>query len=54
MSKAGSTLIGSVSHEVGSYGPSLVHLGLAILRGQTVAPYNYVEHKMVTPQTLAN
>ena len=53
MSKAGSTLIGSVSHEVGSYGPSLVHLGLAILRGQTVAPYNYVEHKMVTPQTLA-
>jgi ribose transport system substrate-binding protein len=54
MSKAGSTFIGSVSHEAGSYGPSLVHLGLALLRGQTVPPYNYVEHKMVTPQTLAN
>jgi ribose transport system substrate-binding protein len=52
MKKPGSPLIGSVSHEAGSYGPNLVHLGLAILRGQTVAPYNYVGHKMVTPQSL--
>jgi len=52
MSKPGSPLIGSVSHEASAYGPSLVHLGLALLRGQTVAPYNYVDHKMVTPQTL--
>jgi ribose transport system substrate-binding protein len=29
-----------------------VHLGLSILRGQTVPPYNYVEHKMVTPESL--
>jgi ribose transport system substrate-binding protein len=48
-----SPLIGSVSHEAVSYGPNLIHLGLALLRGQTVAPYNYVVHKMVTPQTLA-
>jgi len=54
MSKASSPLIGSVSHEAGSYGPSLVHLGLSILRGQTVAPYNYVVHKMVTPETIAH
>jgi ribose transport system substrate-binding protein len=53
MTKASSPLIGSVSHEAGSYGPALVHLGLALLRGQTVAPYNYVAHKMVTPQSLA-
>jgi len=53
MRKASSPLIGSVSHEAGSYGPNLIHLGLAILRGQTVAPYNYVAHKMVTPQSLA-
>ena len=53
MKKAASPLIGSVSHEAGSYGPNLIHLGLSILRGQTVAPYNYVEHKMVTPQSLA-
>ncbi len=52
MGKASSPLIGSVSHEAGSYGPALVHLGLALLRGQTVPPYNYVIHKMVTPQTL--
>jgi ribose transport system substrate-binding protein len=54
MKKKGSPLIGSVSHEAGSYGPSLIHLGLSLLRGQTVAPYNYVAHKMVTPRTLAN
>jgi len=54
MRKATSPLIGSVSHEAGSYGPNLIHLGLALLRGQTVAPYNYVAHKIVTPQSLAN
>jgi ribose transport system substrate-binding protein len=53
MGQVSSPLIGSVSHEAGSYGPNLIHLGLALLRGQTVAPYNYVAHKMVTPQILA-
>ena len=53
MRKASSAMIGTVSHEGGSYGPNLIHLGLALLRGQTVAPYNYVAHKMVTPQSLA-
>lgn len=53
MRKLRSPLIGSMSHEAESYGPALVHLGLAILRGQTVAPYNYVESKMITPSTLA-
>jgi ribose transport system substrate-binding protein len=52
MSNGASPLIGSVSHEASSYGPSLVHLGLSILRGQTVPPYNYVAHKMVTPESL--
>ena len=54
MSNGASPLIGSVSHEAGSYGPSLIHLGLSILRGQTVPPYNYVEHKMVTPESIAH
>lgn len=47
-----SPLIGSVSHEPSSYGPSLIHLGLSLLRGQTVPPYNYVTHKMVTRTSL--
>ncbi len=50
----GSPFIGSVSHEANAYGPSIIQLGLALLRGQTVPPYNYVQHKMVTPQSLAN
>lgn len=49
MSNKDSPLIGSVSYEAGSYGPSLLHLGLALVRGQTVAPYNYVSHKIVGP-----
>ncbi|RXH55235.1 substrate-binding domain-containing protein [Granulicella sibirica] len=46
-----SPLIGSVSHETSSYGPSLIHLGLSLLRGQHVPPYNYVDHKMVLRDT---
>ncbi len=53
MRKDKSPLIGSVSHEASSYGPSLIHLGLSLLRGQTVAPYNYVAHKMVTRESLS-
>jgi ribose transport system substrate-binding protein len=52
MRKDGSPLIASVSHETSSYGPSLIHLGLSLLRGQTVPPYNYVEHKLVTRESL--
>ena len=52
MKKAKSPLIGSVSHEASSYGPSLMHLGLSLLRGQMVAPYNYVSHKMITRESL--
>ncbi|MEO6801881.1 MAG: substrate-binding domain-containing protein [Granulicella sp.] len=51
--KVRSPLIGSVSHEVSSYGPSLIDLGLALLRGQMVQPYNYVEHKLVTREKLS-
>jgi ribose transport system substrate-binding protein len=48
MAAPGSPLIGSVSHEAQSYGPRLIHLALAILGGQRVPPYNYVEHRLVT------
>ena len=45
-------LIGSVSHEAQTYGPRLIQLGLAILRGGAVPPYNFVSHKLVTPASL--
>jgi ribose transport system substrate-binding protein len=47
-----SPMIGSVSHETSSYGPSLIHLGLSLLRGQTVPPYNYVTHRVITRASL--
>ena len=52
MNRAASPLIGSMSHEANQYGPQLIHLGLAILRGDSVAPYNYVAHRLVTANTL--
>jgi ribose transport system substrate-binding protein len=52
MRKRGSPLVGSVSHEASHYGPRLIHLGLLILRGETVAPYNYIAHRLVTPASL--
>jgi ribose transport system substrate-binding protein len=48
MALENSPLIGSVSHEAQTYGPSLIQLALALLGGQRVAPYNYVEHRLVT------
>ena len=54
MREPDSPLIASVSHEASSYGPKLILLGLAILSGQRVAPYNYVEHKLVTAESIRN
>jgi ribose transport system substrate-binding protein len=47
-----SAIIGSVSHEVESYGPRVIQLGISLMRGYTVPPYNYVRHRVVTPETL--
>ena len=52
MRRRNSPLVGTVSHETSSYGPSLMSLALALLRGQTVAPYNYVVHRLVTRKML--
>jgi ribose transport system substrate-binding protein len=49
-----SALIGSISHEVETYGPRLIQLGISLLRGYTVPPYNYVRHKAVTAETLSS
>jgi ribose transport system substrate-binding protein len=53
MQSGKSAIIGSVSHEVETYGPRLIQLGIALLRGYTVPPYNYVRHRVVTPETLS-
>lgn len=47
-----SPLIASISHETNAYGPNLMQLGLALLKGQIVPPYNYVTHKLVTRESL--
>lgn len=45
-------LIASISHEAHTYGPRLIQLGITLLRGNTVPPYNYVQHRVMTPDTL--
>ena len=52
MKSGQSALIGSVSHQAETYGPRLIQLGISILRGHAVPPYNYVRHKVVTPEML--
>lgn len=47
-----SAIVGSISHEAESYGPRLIQLGISILRGYTVPPYNYVHHRAVSPDSL--
>lgn len=47
-----SALIGSISHEADTYGPRLIQLGVSMLRGYAIPPYNYVRHKIVTPESL--
>ncbi|HUX44839.1 MAG TPA: substrate-binding domain-containing protein [Terracidiphilus sp.] len=47
-----SAIIGSVSHEVESYGPRLIQLGISLLRGYSIPPYNYVRHRLLTPENL--
>lgn len=53
MRKGSSAIIGSISHGAESYGPRLIQLGIALLRGHIVPPYNYVRHRVVTPETMA-
>ena len=52
MRKKSSAIVGSISHEAETYGPRLIQLGISILRGYTVPPYNYVHHRPVSPETL--
>ena len=47
MKRNDSPMIGTISYETATYGPSLMHLALNLLRGQPVPPYNYVAHKVV-------
>jgi ribose transport system substrate-binding protein len=48
MKKSFTPIIGTISHQVQTYGPRLIQLGVAILRGHAVPPYNYVQHRVVT------
>jgi ribose transport system substrate-binding protein len=48
-----SAFIGSIWHTTETYGPRLIQLGITLLRGVAVPPYNYVQHRAVTAETLA-
>lgn len=48
--KGRSPLIGTIAHEAGSYGTHLIHIGLSLLGGATVAPYNYIEHRVISAE----
>jgi ribose transport system substrate-binding protein len=52
MMKPSSPLVVSTEHFAESYGERLVALGLNILRGHAVPPYNFTEQKILTQESL--
>ena len=52
MKTEGCAIIGSISHEAHTYGPRLIQLGITLVRGNAVPPYNYVRHRIVTAAEL--
>jgi ribose transport system substrate-binding protein len=52
MRRAGSAIIGTISHEVHEYGPRILEIGLAILQGRNVPPYNYANSKVITQKSI--
>ena len=52
MATGRSAIIGSISHESQTYGPRLIQLGITLVRGNSVPPYNYVKHRVVTADHL--
>ncbi len=54
MVRIDSPMVGTISTEAANYGPKLIELGLAILNGQAVSPYNFTPHEMITRHALVN
>lgn len=52
MQNPDSPIIASISHQAETYGPRLIELGISLLQGRSVPPYNYVNHRVVTRVTL--
>ena len=52
LKRPGSPMVATISHQADQYGSSLIRLGLSLLRGESVAPYNFGEHSLVTRETL--
>ena len=48
LERTGTPMVATVSHNADQYGRQLVHLGVSLLRGEHVAPYNYAEHAVVS------
>jgi ribose transport system substrate-binding protein len=48
-----SPVLASISPDVQQYGPGLIHLGVLLVTGNTVPPYNYIDHKIFSRATIA-
>jgi ribose transport system substrate-binding protein len=46
-----SPVLASISPDVHQYGPGLIHLGVMLVTGHTVPPYNYIDHKIFSRAT---
>lgn len=46
-----SPVLASISPDAHQYGPGLIHLGVLLVTGNTVPPYNYIDHKIFARAT---
>ena len=53
LKRPGTPVVATVSHGAQQYGKRLIHLGLALLKGETVPPYNFAEHAVMTRESSA-
>ncbi|WP_109488507.1 substrate-binding domain-containing protein [Occallatibacter savannae] len=47
MARRDSPMVGTVYTDMEQYGPQLIQLGLAILKGHAVTPYNFTDHRVI-------
>lgn len=52
LKRPNSPAVATVSHNVEQYGKRLIHLGLSLLKGDSVAPYHFAEHAVLTRETV--
>jgi hypothetical protein len=45
--KKGSPIKVALRYELAKYGPTIIELGIALLQGRRITPYNFIDHALL-------